>query len=65
MTTIELNNEEAELFKWFRKYQHIWEQARQLRPGSLVLHFNNNGDIKKKEFHEYETEDLTNNLKQV
>jgi len=50
---IELTEEDAEIFKWFRRYQSVWEQARKLRPGRLVLHFNNKNEIKHKEFHFY------------
>jgi len=50
-----LNNKDAELFTWFRKYQDIWNRAtKELRPGSLVLHFTKDGKIRKKEFHSYE-----------
>lgn len=53
LTTIHLTNEDAELFKWFRKYQKIWERARDLKPGSLTLHFDKHGSINKNEFHFY------------
>ena len=56
---IQLTNEEAELFTFFRKYQHIWERAKkECRPGSLVLHFDKDFNIRKKEFHGYETESV-------
>ena len=50
---IELTEKDAELFKWFRKYQSIWEEARTIRPGRLVLHFNDKNEIKKKEVHSF------------
>lgn len=50
---IELTEKDAELFKWFRKYQLIWEEARELKPGKLVLHFNNKNEIRKKEIHSF------------
>lgn len=53
---IELTEKEAELFIWFRKYQSVWEKARTLKPGSLVLHFNKDNNLGKKEFHYYEAE---------
>lgn len=56
-TIIELDQESAELFVWFLKYLHIWKKARkELRPGGLMLHFDNNGSIRKKEFHYTEPE---------
>ena len=52
---IELPEEEAQLFLWFREYQEIWNDAfTNLRPGSLVLHFNEAGQIGKREFHLYQ-----------
>ena len=51
LVTIELNKQDAELFIWFRKHQDIWARARMLRPGKLILHFNNKNEIGKKEFH--------------
>ncbi len=56
-----LTDKEAELFvSLFRRYQHIWERAKKkCCPGSLVLHFDKDFNIRKKEFHEYEKDDLT------
>jgi len=51
---IELSERDAELFKWFRQYQGIWEEARGLSPGSLVLHFDKDNKLKKREFHYYD-----------
>ena len=50
---IELSKEEIELFKWFRQYQHIWEETKKICPGSLTLHFDSNNSIKKYEIHFY------------
>ena len=51
--TIELSKKDVELFLWFRKSQAVWEKAKTLRPGNLVLHFDSKGEIRKKEFHYY------------
>ena len=48
---IEITERDAELFIWFRRYQKIWEKTKELRPGSLVLHFDEHNKIRKKEFH--------------
>lgn len=53
---IELSEEDAELFIWFRKYQSVWKKARTLKPGNLVCHFNKKNELKKREFHFYEDE---------
>jgi len=51
---VSMTEEEANIFYWMRQYQGIWEKAfNELRPGSLVLHFNDVGKIKKHEFHFY------------
>ena len=50
---IELNEKEAELFKWFRKHQTLWEIARQLKPGRITIHFNNSNEIGHTEIHNY------------
>ena len=56
---IYLTDKEAELFTFFRKYQDIWERAKkECRPGSLVLHFDKDFNIGKKEFHSYEKKTL-------
>ena len=56
-TKIELNEEETEVFKWLWKHYDLWKRAKkELRPGSLVLHFNNENKLKKKEIHSYEPE---------
>lgn len=53
---IELSKEENELFKWFKKYQGVWQLAKKLKPGRVVLHFNPSGKLKKKEIHDYTPE---------
>ena len=51
---IELNNQDAELFKWFRQYQNVLERAiKECRPGSITLHFDNDGNFRKEELHFY------------
>lgn len=48
---IELNYEEAEVFKWCWKHYSIFKEAiRVLRPGKLILNMNGSGDVKP-EFH--------------
>jgi len=42
-TKIELTPEDARLFRWFREYQHIWEQVFKIRSGKAVLYFNDKG----------------------
>ena len=52
LVNIQLNKQEAETFKWFRRHQDIIERARrELRPGRLILHFNSAGNIDKEEYH--------------
>lgn len=52
---ISMSEEDAALFYQMRKYQDIWQTAfSKLRPGSLILHFDNKGEIKKHEFHFYQ-----------
>ena len=51
MTTIELTNKEAELFKEFQKYHFIFEalkyaQAFEMKNGSVTLNFNYLGQLK-------------------
>ena len=53
-TKIELDKAEADLFlNMFRRNQEIWETARKLAPGSLVIHFDKDFNIRKHEFHFY------------
>ena len=52
---VELTEHEAELFcNLFRKYQDLWTQVKELKPGSLTLHFDKDFNIKKHEFHFYQ-----------
>ena len=60
--SLELTLKEARLFKSFRKYQDIWEEAERIKPGSIVIHFNKDNQIKKYEFHIYKHGNLTDNL---
>ena len=43
---IELNEEEAKLFIWFRKYQDYWEQISKIRGGQAILDFDSGGNMK-------------------
>lgn len=53
---IELTKEECEIFRWLWRHFELWKRAKkELRPGSLVLHFNTKNELKKREFHIYET----------
>jgi 23S rRNA G2069 N7-methylase RlmK/C1962 C5-methylase RlmI len=53
-TIIYLSFQEAELFKWFRQYQDVLERAfKECKPGSLTLHFDNQGNFRKEELHFY------------
>lgn len=55
---ITMTEEDARIFYIMRKYQDIFEKAfMDLRPGSLVLHFSSEGEIKKHEMHFYKTVD--------
>lgn len=47
---IELNNEEAELFKKFRQYQDVWEGIFQIKSGKAILHFDELGILRKIEY---------------
>jgi len=58
LVKIELTEKEAKVFKWFRRYQNIWEKMFEMRNGKITLHLNNKGEIRKKEFHYYEPEPL-------
>ena len=51
--TIELTPREAELFKRFKKVEEAWDKMDQLRPGSLVIHFDSGNNVKKWEYHLY------------
>ena len=51
---VELTPREAELFKKFKKIEKAWSKMDQLRPGSLVIHFNKDNKFKKWEYHLYE-----------
>ena len=49
---IELTKKECEIFKWCWENYNVFEEAKEkLKPGSLVLHFKNNGKLGKYEFH--------------
>jgi len=49
---IELTEEECEVFKFcWENYAVLKEAKDRLRPGSLVMHFKNNGKLGKHEFH--------------
>lgn len=47
---IELTEEEANLFKWFRKYQHIWEEVFKIKAGNTTLHFDEHGELREVEY---------------
>lgn len=52
---VSLTEEEARLFYWMRQYQDIFKKAfEELRPGSLILHYDISGKIKKHELHFYQ-----------
>jgi hypothetical protein len=54
-TIIHLTPEEAELFKWFRQYQSIFERIlNEQGAGSLTIHFNAKKEIRKREYHFFE-----------
>ena len=47
-----MSEEEAQLFYWLRQYGDIFKKAfEELKPGSLLLHFDSTGKIQKHEFH--------------
>lgn len=46
MKDIELD----ELLIYFKKYLPIWQKAFKIRGGKVVLHFDENGEIRKAEF---------------
>jgi hypothetical protein len=49
---VSMTEEEAKIFYWMRQYEIIFKKAfDELRPGSLVLHFDTSGKIRKHEFH--------------
>jgi len=49
---ISMSEEEAQLFYWLRQYGDIFKKAfEELKPGSLLLHFDSTGKIQKHEFH--------------
>ena len=49
---IELTAEECEVFKWTMENYNVLKEAKdKLRPGSLVMHFKNDGKLGKYEFH--------------
>jgi hypothetical protein len=51
---IDLTSEECEIFKWCQEFYDIFNEAKnKLKPGSLVLHFKNNGKLSKYELHIY------------
>uniref|UniRef100_A0A6M3IMM6 Uncharacterized protein n=1 Tax=viral metagenome TaxID=1070528 RepID=A0A6M3IMM6_9ZZZZ len=51
---VSLTEDEAWLFYWMREYEYIFREAfNKLKPGSLVLHFNDHGKIRKHEMHFY------------
>lgn len=50
---IELNEEEAELFKWCWRHFDILNASRKVKSGQVVYHMDDQGDIKKPEFHLY------------
>lgn len=47
---IELTYSEAELFKKFRQYQNVWINVFKVKGGSVMLHFDEKGDIRKVEY---------------
>lgn len=52
---IGINREDMSVLSWCLKYIKIFKKARnELQPGSLVLHFDQFGDIIRTEFHTYE-----------
>jgi hypothetical protein len=52
--SVSMTEKEAQLFYWLRQYEEIFKKAfNELKPGSLVLHFNETGKIKKHEMHFY------------
>ena len=48
MVKIELNDEDAELFKTFRRYQNIWDKIFRIENGQATLFF------QKSELKQYE-----------
>ena len=54
-TAVYLSDKEMEMFKWLWKNYDVWEKAKELKPGKLVLHFNSNNELRHKEFHYHES----------
>jgi len=45
--SIDLTEEEAELFKFFRQYQGLWEDIMRMKGGKAILHFDSTGKIRQ------------------
>lgn len=45
--SIDLTEKEAELFKFFRQYQDLWEEIAKVKGGKVVIHFDAKGKIRQ------------------
>jgi hypothetical protein len=50
MINISLSEQDAELFKRFRKYQDIWERVFKIKGGSVTFHFDDSGILRETEY---------------